>query len=145
MRSGLTDRLKQSGLKVTAGRVAVLGTLVEVPHADADTIYHVIAPHLATTSIQSVHNILNDLTRVGLVRRVTSAGSPALYELRVDDNHHHIICDHCGKVEDVDCVIGAAPCLEPSNGHGFQVRKAEVTFWGCCPDCVESAVDDLVQ
>ncbi len=139
METTLDETLRSAGLRATAGRIAVLDALVSMPHSDADGVFRVVARELPTTSIQSVHNILADLTAAGLVRRIEPAGSAALYERRVGDNHHHVVCSRCGAVGDVDCVVGHAPCLDPSSTSGFTVRSAEVTFWGLCSDCQESA------
>jgi Fe2+ or Zn2+ uptake regulation protein len=127
--------LRGAGLRATAGRVAVLEALDSMPHTDAERIYRAVSDVLPTTSIQSVHNILADLTTAGLVRRIEPAGSAGLYERRIGDNHHHIVCTACGAVGDVDCVTGDAPCLTPSSAGGFTVQTAEVTFWGLCPSC----------
>lgn len=135
----LESALRASGLRVTAGRLAVLGTLAAHPHANADTVFRSVLDALPGTSIQNVHNVLGDLTEAGLVRRIEPAGSPALYERRIGDNHHHVVCTSCGAVADVDCVVGHAPCLTPSDASGFQVSTAEVTFWGLCPSCQERA------
>jgi len=124
--------LRSAGLKVMFGRMAVLDALERAPHSDAEALRAVSA---AAISVQSMHNILGDLTRAGLVRRIEPAGSSALYELRVGDNHHHVVCTSCGAVGDVDCVIGHAPCLHPSDASGFAISAAEVTFWGVCSDC----------
>jgi len=75
------------------------------------------------------------LTAAGLVRRIEPAGSPALFERRVGDNHHHIVCRSCGVVADVDCAVGEAPCLTASDDHGFSIDEAEVVYWGLCPGC----------
>lgn len=131
--------LRTAGLKVTAGRVAVMTALESMPHSDAEEVLEVVARDLPTTSIQSVHNILADLTAAGLIRRIEPAGSPALYERRIADNHHHVVCSRCGAVSDVDCVVGHAPCLAPSSVGGFAVDSAEVTFWGLCPACQAAA------
>jgi Fe2+ or Zn2+ uptake regulation protein len=127
--------LRSAGLRVTAGRVEVLAALDRMPHVDAETVLRSVRGVLPATSIQSVHNVLGDLTEAGLLRRIEPAGSSALYERRIGDNHHHVVCTNCGAVGDVDCVHGAAPCLTPSNTNGFTVHTAEVTFWGLCPDC----------
>jgi Fe2+ or Zn2+ uptake regulation protein len=82
-----------------------------------------------------VYNALSDFADAGIVRRIEPAGRPGLFELRVADNHHHLICTDCGDVRDVDCVVGAAPCLTPTDSQGFTLQVAEVTFWGVCPDC----------
>jgi len=131
--------IRSVGLRVTDSRVAVFDALRENPHASAEAVLAQAAPVLEHPSLQSVYNALNDFTDAGLVRRIEPAGRPQLYELRVGDNHHHLVCTACGAVVDVDCVVGEAPCLTPSNTGGFVVQEAEVTFWGTCAECAESA------
>ena len=135
----LEDGLRAAGLRVTAGRVAVLGALTEQPHTDAETVFRTVLAELPGTSIQNVHNVLGDLAGAGLIRRIEPAGSAALYERRIGDNHHHVVCTSCGAVADVDCVVGHAPCLTPSDASGFAIATAEVTFWGLCPSCKQRA------
>jgi Fur family ferric uptake transcriptional regulator len=128
-------RLRAAGLRVTDSRRAVVEALIERPHASADELFAIVARTIPGTSLQSVYNALGDFVDAGLARRIEPAGRPGLFELRVDDNHHHLICSQCGAVEDVDCVVGAAPCLAPSDAHGYAMQVAEVTFWGVCPAC----------
>ncbi|MGN6219787.1 MAG: Fur family transcriptional regulator [Microbacterium sp.] len=132
-------RLREAGLRVTDSRRAVLDALVGRPHASADELLDVVTRTLPGTSTQSVYNVLGDFVDAGLVRRIEPAGRPGLFELRVGDNHHHLVCTTCGAVQDVDCVVGAAPCLTPSDPHGYAVQTAEVTFWGLCPACAAAA------
>jgi Fur family ferric uptake transcriptional regulator len=131
--------LRAAGLRVTESRAAVYAALASSPHASADDVYGVIAEGLPTTSRQSVYNALGDFAEAGIVRRIEPAGRPMLFELRVADNHHHLVCTGCGAVEDVECVVGHAPCLAPSETHGFALQAAEVTFWGTCPACAAAA------
>jgi Fur family ferric uptake transcriptional regulator len=98
-------------------------------------VYAVIRGSLAGTSLQSVYNALGDFVSAGLARRIEPAGRSGMFELRVDDNHHHVVCSVCGRVDDVDCVVGDAPCLHIPDAAGYEIRAAEVTFWGVCPDC----------
>ncbi|GAA1447015.1 Fur family transcriptional regulator [Leifsonia poae] len=138
----LESGLRSAGLRVTSGRLAVLAALDDRPHTDADTVFRAVIAELPGTSLQSVYNVLGDLTTAGLVRRIEPAGSAALYERRIGDNHHHIVCSSCGAVADVDCVVGHAPCLTPSDASGFAVTTAEVTFWGLCPSCQQRAAGE---
>lgn len=131
--------LREAGLRVTESRVAVIEALAAHPHSGADAMVAAVENTLPRTSRQAVYNVLNDLTNAGLARRIEPAGQPGLYELRVGDNHHHIVCQRCGVVADVDCVTGHAPCLTPSTTHGFELAEAEVTFWGVCTDCVTAS------
>jgi Fe2+ or Zn2+ uptake regulation protein len=133
------DVLRGSGLRVTSQRQAVLSALAAKPHA---TVAQVAAALSADGSIQVVgmskqglYNVLDDLARVGLVRCIEPAGSAARYELRVGDNHHHVVCRACGRMEDVSCAVGEAPCLDPAEAAGFVVDEAEVTWWGICAPC----------
>ncbi|MCT9818737.1 transcriptional repressor [Microbacterium sp. W1N] len=130
-----SDALRGAGLRVTESRSAVYEALRSAPHASADDVYERIRVHVPGTSRQSVYNALGDFADAGLVRRIEPAGRPMLFELRVDDNHHHLVCTGCGAVEDIDCAVGAAPCLVPSDDHGYTIAAAEVTFWGVCPAC----------
>jgi Fur family transcriptional regulator, stress-responsive regulator len=127
--------LRGAGLRVTATRSAVYDALRHRPHASADDVLDRIRPSLPGTSLQSVYNALGDFVDAGLARRIEPAGHSGLFELRVDDNHHHVVCTVCGRVDDIDCVVGEAPCLHVPAGSGYDIRSAEVTFWGVCPGC----------
>ena len=130
--------LPAAGLKVTLGRVAVLEALTAHPHSSAESLNRMLRRTLPGISVQSVHNVLADLTKASLLRRIEPAGSAALYERRIGDNHHHVICTGCSAVADVDCVQSPAPCLAPNDTSGFDVSVAEVTFWGLCASCQEA-------
>ncbi|MBB4139733.1 Fur family ferric uptake transcriptional regulator [Microbacterium invictum] len=133
------DVLRGAGLRVTESRTAVFESLAARPHASADAVFADIEQKLPRTSRQSVYNALSDFTAAGLVRRIEPAGQPMRFELRVDDNHHHLICTGCGAVEDIDCAVGHAPCLTPATTHGYAISTAEVTYWGLCPSCAAEA------
>ena len=135
------DRLRASGLKATATRRAVLQALEEHPHSGVDEVLARVRAELPDTSAQAVYGVLSAFTDAGLTRRIEPEGHPRRFELRVGDNHHHVVCRACGAVADVDCVVGAAPCLHPSTSSGFTVDTAEVTFWGTCPDCLRASAD----
>lgn len=120
---------------MTRPRLAVLEVLREGGHLDVDEIATKVRSRLDSVSTQAVYDVLGALSRAGLARRIEPAGSPARYEARTGDNHHHVVCRSCGVIGDIDCTVGDAPCLDPSNADGFQVDEAEVTFWGLCPSC----------
>ncbi len=134
-RVDLAGAVRNTGLRVTAPRVAVLSEVTEGKHVTADQVAQAVRDRDGTISTQAVYDVLGALTRAGLVRRIEPAGSPARYETRVGDNHHHVVCRSCGAIADVDCVIGEAPCLSSADASGFIIDEAEVTFWGLCPTC----------
>ena len=131
-----TELLRQRGIQVTAQRLAVLRAVTAQPHTTADAVAEVVRADIGAISTQSVYDALGILVAEKLIRRIQPAGSPALFETRVGDNHHHLICRICGRVVDVDCSVGKAPCLEASDGQGYEIDEAEVAYWGRCPDCV---------
>ncbi|GAC1445778.1 MAG: Fur family transcriptional regulator [Mycobacteriales bacterium] len=131
--------LRSVSLRVTRPRVAVLLAVQDQPHADTDAIVQVVRGALGDVPHQTVYGVLHALTDAGLVRRIEPAGSPARYEARVGDNHHHVVCRSCGTIADVDCAIDQTPCLRASDPRGFAIDEAEVTYWGVCPACQSTA------
>jgi Fur family transcriptional regulator, stress-responsive regulator len=128
--------LRRHGLQVTAQRLAVLRAVSVQPHSTADDLYTVVRSEIGAISRQAVYDALAALTYERLLRRIQPAGSPARYEDRVGDNHHHLICRTCRRMVDVDCAVGDVPCLTASDDSGYEVDEAEVIYWGRCPECV---------
>jgi Fur family transcriptional regulator, stress-responsive regulator len=129
------DRLRAAGLRVTSARLAILEAVRAGNHPGTDEIARAARDRVGYVTLQAVYEALNALTTAGLLRRIEPAGSPARYESRTGDNHQHLVCRRCGAVADVDCAIGPTPCLEPLASAGFAIDRAEVTFWGLCPQC----------
>jgi Fur family ferric uptake transcriptional regulator len=130
--------LRQHGLHVTAQRLAVLRAVSDRPHSAADDIDKVVRAEIGAISHQAVYDALGALTETGLLRRIQPAGSPARYEDRVADNHHHLICRSCRRMVDVDCAVGVVPCLTAADDSGYEIDEAEVIYWGRCPECLTS-------
>ena len=152
--SAMAERLRRAGLRVTSQRLAVLQTVAEHPHSTADQVLARVCDSPSTSggptdpaartgiSRQAVYDVLTAGVTAGLLRRIEPAGSPARYETRAGDNHHHLICRACGHTVDVDCTVGTAPCLQPFDAAsdtprpaGFRIDEAEIVFWGWCADC----------
>ena len=129
------EELRAAGLRVTAARVALLETVRDGDHLDVEAIAAGVRDRIGHVSLQAVYDALHALTAAGLVRRIEPAGSPARFEGRVSDNHHHVVCRSCGAVADVDCAVGEAPCLTASDDRGFSIDEAQVIYWGLCPAC----------
>src|SRR5215217_869119 len=138
VRSNPRELLRQHGLRVTPQRLAVLHAVSGAPHASADAVAEQVRGQIGSISIQAVYDALAALTENGLLRRIEPAGSPARYEDRVGDNHHHLICRVCDRMVDVDCAVGDAPCLTAVEDLGYEVDEAEVIYWGRCPECLSA-------
>ncbi len=135
----LAELLHQQGFKVTAQRLAVLRAVSSQPHLTAEDVVEVVTADIGAISRRAVYDAVGVLADMGLLRRIQPAGSAARYEARVGDNHHHLICRACGRMVDVDCAVGAAPCLAASDDAGYEVDEAEVIYWGNCPTCQQAA------
>jgi Fe2+ or Zn2+ uptake regulation protein len=137
--SDAAELLRQRGIHVTAKRLAVLRVVARQPHTTADAVAEAVRAEIGAISLQSVYDALAVLVAEGLLRRIQPAGSPARFENRVGDNHHHLICRLCGRTVDVDCAVGSAPCLTAADSGGYEIDEADVVYWGRCPDCLAKA------
>jgi Fur family ferric uptake transcriptional regulator len=137
--------LRSHGLQVTAQRLAVMQAVSERPHSSAAEVDAAVRAELGAISVQAVYDALSVLSEKGVIRRIQPAGSPARYEDRVGDNHHHLICRACGRTVDVDCAAGATPCLTPGEIAGYEIDEAEVIYWGRCPECVAASATSNSQ
>jgi Fur family ferric uptake transcriptional regulator len=137
--------LRRHGVQVTAQRLAVLAAVSRQPHGTADDVAQAVRDEIGSVSRQAVYDALGVLADKGLIRRIQTAGSPARYEDRTGDNHHHLICRGCGRTVDVDCAVGSAPCLIPADDAGYEIDEAEVVYWGLCPECLAGGSGVEVQ
>lgn len=138
-------QLRAKGRRVTKQRLAVLTAVHDSPHATADAVVNAVRQELPGITVQSVYVILTDLSDINMLRKFEPPGSPALYETRTGDNHHHAFCIRCGKVEDVDCAIGESPCLTPSDFHGMALISADVLYRGICTDCQNETEREVAE
>ena len=132
--------LRERGIQVTAQRLAVVRAVAGQPHITADAVAEIVRTEIGAISLQSVYDTLALLVTTGLIRRIQPAGSAARFEDRVGDNHHHLICRVCGRVVDVDCAVGSAPCLTAGDDRGYEIEEAEVAYWGRCPGCLAQSL-----
>jgi Fur family ferric uptake transcriptional regulator len=130
-------QLRSSGLQVTAQRLAIMEAVTASPHATVEELTEAVRDGIGSISRQAVYDTLGALADKRLIRRIQPTGSPARFEDRVGDNHHHLVCRSCGLIFDIDCAVGSTPCLEAEQDHGFEIDEAEVVYWGRCPDCVD--------
>lgn len=142
MNGDVATLLRAKGVSVTAQRLAIMRVVEANPHATAEQVLPLVVAEIGSISRQAVYDTLNTLSDLGLLRRIQPMGSPARYETRTNDNHHHVICRACGKAADVDCAIGSRPCLTANDAHGFVIDEAEVIYWGLCPSCQSTEKPD---
>jgi Fur family ferric uptake transcriptional regulator len=115
--------------------MAVLRAVHSQPHCTAATVAESVRAEIGAISQQAVYDALGALTERGLVRRIQPAGSPALYDPRAGDDHHHVVCRTCENVVDVDVGIGTSTMSSAAADSGYEIDEAELVFWGTCPSC----------
>lgn len=145
MATDAVQLFRRRGIQVTAQRLAVFRAVASEPHITADRVAELVRAEIGSISLQSVYDALGVLAAEGLLRRIQPAGSSARFENRVGDNHHHLICRGCGRMVDVDCAVGAAPCLTASGDSGYEIDEAEVVYWGRCAECVAQGAASTTQ
>jgi Fur family ferric uptake transcriptional regulator len=132
--AGLSRRLREHGLRATAPRVEVLAALEDLGgHRSADEVRDRLAEGGRRLPRSSVYNVLGSLAEVGLALTADAGPGAVLYEAG-REWHHHFVCRSCHTVFDVECVVGARPCLNPGTDVG-EVDEAQVIFRGVCSAC----------
>ena len=134
------DLLKGKGLRSTAQRRAVLTALRGRPHSTAADLETRVGA-AGGLSRQGLYNVLDDLTKAELVRCIEPAGSPARYELRVGDNHHHLVCRGCGAIADVDGHVDDGAVMRAARRAGFAPDDAQLVVRGLCATCRAAGAD----
>lgn len=127
--------IRSAGLRATKQRLAVLGAVERLPHGTVEELFDGVRRELPQITIQSVYVVLSSLVAADIVRKLDLPGSPARYELEANDNHHHAVCRYCGRIEDIACVTGKAPCLHPEAHHDMTIEVAEVVYTAVCHEC----------
>ncbi len=138
MEENFVQQLKSKNLSLTAVRMAVLQSLAYKPHSNASSIFEMVKKQIPTATLQAIYNNLNTLVASGIIREIKPKGCVSLYETRVGDNHHHIVCRSCGNIADTECNLNSAPCLSSHHDHDYIIDEAEIIFWGTCPSCQTS-------
>src|SRR5699024_14625 len=119
------SRIRATGLRSTRQRVATLESLAGIAHSAADDLYTQLRRTLPTITIQSIYTVVQSLVDVGLIRKLEFGQNAARFEIQHFDNHHHVHCRRCGRIEDVPCQHGSAPCMTPAETHGMLIDTAD--------------------
>lgn len=134
----LSRRLREHGLRATAPRVEVLAALEDLGgHRSADEVRDRLADGGRQLPRSSVYNVLTSLVEAGLALTADAGPGPVLYEAG-REWHHHFVCRSCHRVFDVECLVGAKPCLTPGTDVG-EVDEAQVIFRGICAACARAS------
>jgi len=127
--------LRGRGHRVTPQRLVINRALRELDrHASADEVLALVSDRLPNVSLPTVYATLDLVEDLGLARRVRAGAGAVLYDPRVDE-HHHLVCERCGRIEDIAPRLDLRPAMRAATRHGFGSSRADVVVTGLCPSC----------
>jgi Fe2+ or Zn2+ uptake regulation protein len=133
----LAGTLRSRGQRVTSQRLVLHRVLSDLGrHVSAEEVYEAAAPLLPGLSLPTVYATLGLFEELGLVRRLSVGGDAVLFDPRADE-HHHVSCRRCGRVEDLDISVDDHAVLRSAGKTGFAPDRMQVVVVGLCPDCAE--------
>jgi Fe2+ or Zn2+ uptake regulation protein len=136
----LTELFRARGLKVTPQRQAIFRVLHgETAHPTAEWVHDAVRTSMPAISLRTVYQTLNDLALMGEVQALDLGTGSARFDPNVDA-HHHLVCEHCGRVVDVYADASAVR-VAGAQKHGFTISHTEVVFRGTCPSCKRKDVN----
>jgi Fe2+ or Zn2+ uptake regulation protein len=134
----LADRIAARGWRVTPQRRAVLQALDgEHVHLSADQVLAAARRVVPEVSLATVYNALNELVSMGEVTEVRLADGSTRYDPKVGTDHHHLVCDGCGLIFDIEPHGVQGLSLPPAQRFGMTIETVEVVFRGRCSACAE--------
>jgi Fur family transcriptional regulator, stress-responsive regulator len=135
----LKELLRARGMRVTSQRLVIHRALREhAGHLSSEQVHAMVSPTLPGISQQTVYSALGLLTQLGVARRVPVPGGTARFEARVDD-HHHMVCERCGALEDLEVRVPLGRALDAARDTGFEAASASLTVLGLCRRCAREA------
>ena len=131
----LTTALRSRGQRVTSQRLVLHRLLRELDrHVSAEELARSAQRDLPGLSLPTVYATLDLFEELGVVKRVSQAGGPTLYDPR-SEPHHHLRCSRCGRLEDLDQPIETKAALAAARRAGYRPERAEITIVGLCESC----------
>ncbi len=134
----LVAAFRASGRKVTPQRERIFGILHDNPsHPTAESVHAAVVVDMPSVSLRTVYSTLHDLAEMGELQQLELGTGSARFDPNIDD-HHHLVCDSCGAVQDLDAEFPGVS-LGPDNPFGFVVDATQIVFRGRCHQCADSA------
>ena len=131
----LSIRFRALGLKVTPQRQAIFRVLHgNESHPTAEAVYDAVVVEMPAISLKTVYQTLNDLARLGEIAALDLGTGAARFDPNVEGDHHHLVCERCGKVRDLRADLGPLE-LKPADRQGFTVGRTDIVFRGVCREC----------
>ena len=131
----LTERLRDRGLRATSQRLVMHRLLGERNrHLTAEELLEEASSRLPGISLPTVYATLELFEELEIVRRVNDGGGRLLWDTRTED-HHHLVCRRCGRVEDIDARLDLERARRTAKRAGFAPDHAEVVISGLCAEC----------
>jgi Fe2+ or Zn2+ uptake regulation protein len=131
----LTEQFRARGLKVTPQRQSIFRALASsTVHPTAESVYALVSAELPTISLRTVYQTLNDLAAMGELHALDLGTGSTRFDPNLEP-HHHLVCDGCGRIEDLHADFPGVTVPDSSRAAGFRVTSTEIVFRGRCGEC----------
>lgn len=125
--------LKSNQIKVTPQRLAIVSLMDQNGHISVREIFDKIKANFPSLSLATVYKNINAMLENNFIKELKIVGQDAKYEL-IKDAHSHMICQTCGKVEDIELDTDALISIAANKSH-YSVAESAIQLFGICPDC----------
>jgi len=133
---GITDRLIEKGYRLTPQRLMVISAMESSrDHISVEEIYAQVAAKYPNVNISTVYRTLELLKRLGMVYEIDLGEGRIRYHAEVSGHHHHLVCQNCNKVIDIDESTLSSLKNILSRDYNFQAELRHVAIFGVCEGC----------
>lgn len=131
------DELKSTGLKATLPRLKILEIFQKSDqrHLTAEDVYRLLLAEQSDIGLATVYRVLTQFEQAGLLSRNHFETGKAVYELREDEHHDHLVCISCGKVEEFFDAEIERRQRNIAVSRGWTLQDHAMSLYGQCADC----------
>ena len=126
----LKNKLKESGLKITPQRRAIINILIghENRHLSSEEIYDLVRENCPEIGLATVYRTMQLLDEIGVISKLNLDDGCIRYEI-------NLICKKCGKIIEVEDDLMDDVENKIQSAYKFKILDHDVKFYGICEDC----------
>jgi Fur family ferric uptake transcriptional regulator len=133
---GIVDKLAERGYRLTPQRLMILSAIEESDsHISAEEIHARIVSRYPNVNISTVYRTLELLKRLGLVTETDMGEGRVRYHPAEKGHHHHLVCQECGAIIDLDESLLTPLRSALLREYGFRADLKHLAILGRCVNC----------